>query len=183
MKKILMVLVLFVMAFAMPVSATNPTVTVTKTDRGKYLVYTISYSTAQTNRDTAFVYAENGGFFGIAGLGAHTSDSLYTAEMYSSEATADSVRHALYWQVTSKASPTTTAGSLAGWITVQVDSAVTQLNNPTYASADGCFGLAKFAKMRKAGLADKMRLMVTEIGTVAKDANQTVTILLLVSKR
>jgi hypothetical protein len=106
--------------------ATSPTVTVSKTNLGlRANLYSVSYGTTISNRDTAFVYNNDATWFAIDGVGAHDADSLITVECFSSEATADSIRHMLIYQVSSKASPNVTArGVSADWITAYVDSVV-----------------------------------------------------------
>lgn len=164
-----------------PVAYANaPTVTATKTSLGlRANLYSISYSTNISTVDTAFVYNDASTWFAIDGVGAHASDSLVTVECFSSETTADSVRHMLIYQVSSAASPNITArGVSSAWITAYVDSTV--LNNKTTGSNPG---ISTFAKVRLAGQATKMRILVAEIGTVTKDANQTITLRLLVPRR
>ncbi len=161
--------------------ATNPTVTVTKTDLGlRANRYTISFGTTQSNYDTAFVYSENSTWFSIDGVGAHLSDSLIVMECYSGEATADSVRFSIVWQISSAASPTVTAGTFPSsqWVTVKVDSVT--LNNKLPGSAPG---ISTLAKVRQTGQATKMRIIVHEINDHTKDANQTLTLRLLIPKR
>lgn len=164
--------------------ASAPTVTVTKTSLGlRANLYSISYSTNITLADTAFVYNDASTWFAIDGVGAHTSDSLITVECYSTltsaATTADSIRHMIIYQVSSKASPNVTArAKSADWITAYVDSTV--LNNKTTGSNPG---ISTFAKVRLAGQATKMRILVAEIGTNVKDANQTVTLRLVIPKR
>lgn len=160
--------------------ANAPTVTVTKTNLGlRANLYSISYATSITLADTAFVYNDASTWFAIDGVGAHVSDSLITVECFSSETTADSVRHMLVYQVSSAASPNITArGVSSAWITAYVDSTV--LNNKTTGSNPG---ISTFAKVRLAGQATKMRILVAEIGTNVKDANQTITLRLLIPRR
>lgn len=163
------------------VFAANPTVTVTKTDLGlRSNRYSISFGTNQTLYDTAFVYNDNSTWFSIDGVGAHFADSLITLECYSSETTADSVRFSIVWQVSSASSPTVTAGTFPSsqWATVKVDSVT--LNNKIPGSAPG---ISTLAKVRQAGQATKMRLIVHEINDHTKDANQTLTLRLLIPKR
>lgn len=160
--------------------ANSPTVTVTKTSLGlRANLYSISYSVIDDNADTAFVYNDASTWFAIDGVGAHASDSLITLECFTSETTADSVRHMIIYQVSSKASPNITArGVSSDWITAYVDSTV--LNNKTAGSNPG---ISTFAKVRLAGQATKMRILVAEIGTVTKDASQTVTMRLVIPRR
>lgn len=160
--------------------ASNPTVTVTKTNLGEnaYL-YSISFTTAITNADTAFIFNDAASWFAIDGIGKHPADSLITLECYSSEATADSVRFAIVYQVSSAASPSVTAGAYpsSGWTTALVDS-VTLLNKTPGANP----GISKFAKQRFAGQATKMRIVIYET-TTTKDATQTLTLRLVIPKR
>lgn len=164
--------------------AGNPTVTVTKTASLQTIRannYSISFSTGISVADTAFILNENSTWFSIDGVGAHPADSLITLECYSSEATADSVRLAILWQVSSAASPTVTAGTLpnSGWVTALVDSAT--LNNKTPGLSYS--GISKFQKVRLAGQATKMRIVVHEISGTVKDATQTITMRLNIPRR
>lgn len=161
--------------------AANPTVTVSRTDLGaRATLYSISFTTAVATVDSAFIFNSNSSWFAIDGVGAHAADSLITLECYSSEGTADSVRFAILYQVSSASSPTTTAGALpnSGWTTAFVDS--TTLNNKSPGVNPG---VSKFAKVRLAGQATKMRIIVHEINATAKDAAQTVTLRLVIPKR
>lgn len=163
------------------VFASNPTVTVTKTDLGaRANRYNISFTTLVANVDSAFIYNDASTWYAIDGVGAHVADSLVTLECYSSEATADSVRFAIVYQISSAASPTVTAGAIpnSGWVTAKVDSAT--LNNKTPGVNPG---ISSFAKVKLAGQATKMRIIVYEINSTAKDAAQTVTLRLLIPKR
>ena len=175
-------MVLLLVSPAPPAYATNPTVTVTKTVLGaRANLYSISFSTNDDNPDTAFIYNDASTWFAIDGVGAHFADSLITIECYSSEATADSVRLAILYQVSSKASPTVTAGTLpsADWVTALVDSVT--LNNKTPGLSYP--GVSKFPKLRFAGQATKMRIIVHEISGTLKDATQTITMRLLLPRR
>ena len=160
--------------------ANSPTVTVTKTNLGlRANLYSISFGTNISTRDTAFVYNDASTWFAIDGVGAHKSDSLVTVECYSSETTADSVRLMLVYQVSTKASPNLTfRNTILDWTTAYVDSVV--LNNKTPGNSPG---ISTFSKVRLAGQATKMRILVAEILEDAKDANQTVTLRLLIPKR
>lgn len=173
-----------ILATPNPMYALNPTVTVTKTASLQTLrarIYSIGVATTHiTGRDSAFIYNENSNWFAIDGVGAHSSDSLITIECFSSETTADSVRFSILYQVSSAASPTVTAGTLpnSGWVTAKVDS-VTMNNKTTGVNP----GVSTFAKVRLAGQATKMRIVVHEIGDTAKDANQTLTLRLVIPNR
>ena len=163
--------------------AGNPTVTVTKTaslQTQRANNYSISFSTGISVADTAFILNENSTWFSIDGVGAHPADSLITLECYSSEATADSVRLAILYQVSSAASPTVTAGTLpsSGWVTALVDSATLSNRTPGLSP-----GTSRFAKVRLAGQATKMRIVVHEISGTAKDATQTITMRLNIPRR
>lgn len=163
------------------VYASNPTVTVTKTVLGaRANLYSISFGTTAANADTAFIYNDASTWFAIDGVGAHESDSLITIECHSGEATADSIRLAILYQVTSIASPTVTAGTLpsTNWTTAMVDSVT--LNNKTTGLSPG---VSKFPKVRLAGQATKMRIVVHEISGTVKDATQTITMRLLIPRR
>lgn len=163
--------------------ASNPTVTVSKlSGTGENAeVYSISFSTAISNPDTVFIFNQNSAAFSIDGVGKHPADSLITLECYSSEATADSVRLAILYQVSSATSPTVTAATLpnSGWTTAFVDS--TTLNNKTPGLSYP--GISKFAKQRLAGQASKMRIVIHEISGTVKDATQTFTLRLVIPKR
>jgi hypothetical protein len=177
-------IVVLLLSPAPPVAwATNPTVTVTKTNLGEnaYL-YSISFSAGISSSDTVFIYNDASSFFAIDGVGKHPADSLITLESYSSETTADSVRWAIVYQVTSKITPTITAGTLpsADWITAYVDSVT--LNNRVTGRDPG---ISIFPKQRLAGQATKMRIVMYELNTAspAKDATQTLTLRLVIPKR
>ena len=174
-------LVVLLMSPQPTVYAGNPTVTVTKTVLGaRANLYSISFATGISVADTAFILNDASTWFAIDGVGAHPADSLITIECHSSEATADSIRLAILYQVTSIASPTVTAGTLpsTNWTTAYVDSVT--LNNKTTGLNEG---VSKFAKVRLAGQATKMRIVVYEINSTAKDATQTITMRLLVPRR
>lgn len=162
--------------------ASNPTVTVSKlSGTGENAeVYSISFSTAISNPDTVFIFNQNSSWFSIDGVGKHPADSLITLECYSSETTADSVRLAILYQVSSAASPTVTAATLpnSGWTTALVDSAT--INNRTTGLMPG---ISRFAKQRLAGQASKMRIVIHEISGTVKDATQTFTLRLVIPKR
>lgn len=170
------------------VFASNPTVTVTKTDLGaRANMYSISFSTNISLADTAFVFNNASTWFAIDGVCAHQFDDRITIECYSAltsgSTTADSIHFAIIYQVSSAASPTVTAGNFpnSGWITVKVDSVT--LNGKTPGSNPG---ISTFQKVRYAGQTTKMRIVVAEIQTgayTAKDANQTVTLRMLIPKR
>lgn len=172
-----------ILATPSPMYAANPTVTVAKTaslQTFRANIYSISFATRISLADTAFIFNENSNWFSIDGVGAHASDSLITMECYSSEATADSVRLAILYQVSSAAAPTVTAATYPSsqWVTAKVDSVT--LNNKTPGSSPG---ISTFAKLRLAGQANKMRIIVHEISGTVKDANQTITLRLLIPKR
>jgi hypothetical protein len=95
----------------------------------------------------------------------------------------DNGGHTLWNYFSSAASPTVTAGAFpnSGWVTAIVDSVT--MNNKTMGSNPG---ISRFFKVRYAGQATKMRIVVPELQTgayTAKDANQTVTLRILVPKR
>lgn len=166
--------------------ASNPTVTVSKLsgtgiNANNAQIYSISFSTGISNADTVFIFNQNSSWFSIDGVGRHPADSLITLECYSSEATADSVRLAILYQVSSAASPTVTAGTLPSsvWTTAFVDS--TTLNNKTPGLSYP--GVSKFAKQRLAGQASKMRIVIHEISGTVKDATQTFTLRLVIPAR
>jgi len=163
--------------------ASNPTVTVSKLSGTgiNAKVYSITFSTAISNADTVFIFNENSSWFSIDGVGKHPADSLITLECYSSEATADSVRLAILYQVSTASSPTVTAGTLpnSGWVTAFVDS--TTLHNKTMGLSYP--GVSKFAKQRLAGQASKMRIVVHEISGTVKDATQNFTLRLVIPGR
>lgn len=165
-----------------PAFASNPTVTITKTTALRAHYYAISIPFAVSLSDTAFIYNENSSWFSIDGVCAHPSDSLITLECYSSETTADSVRYAIMWQVSTKASPTVTAATLpsADWTIALTDSVT--LNNKTPGMTPG---ISKFSKLRLAGQATKMRIVIYELNTTnpVKDATQTLTLRLAIPRR
>jgi hypothetical protein len=166
------------------VYASNPTVTVTKSSSSyRADIYTVTFSTNISLADTAFVFNENGNWFGIDGVGSHSSDSLITVECFTSETTADSVHYGVIYQVSSAATPTVTAGTFinSGWVTAYVDSV--SFNNKATGSNPS---ISKFAKLRYAGQATKLRIVVAELQTgayTAKDANQNVTLRIVIPRR
>ena len=171
----LLVLALICATGVFIVYAASPTVTRTLYsgfDRAQ--VYSFSYGTNITNVDTAYIYNTGSGPFNVQNMGLAGADTMVTLELYTSEATADSVRHAILFQVSSKTSPNCTERSLTGsnqdWITVAIDSA--SFNNSALSTSPK---FIKFAKTRLAGRVPHMRVVIYEIGTVAKDANQTIT--------
>lgn len=146
--------------FALPLLAADPTVTVTKlqTPLSVY-VLNYSYSTAIADADSAFLYNEISSSTAIDVSSYGFVDSLFTLELKSSEATADSVRHTVIVQATSAASP-----SGADWHTVFTDA--TSFTNATKAHISFRF--------RRLTMAYKMRIIVFENDT-NKDATQTIT--------
>lgn len=166
-------------SYSPPTMASNPTVTVTKTfATANSKIYTITFTTNISNPDTAFIFDENGRAFTVEGLTKHPADSLVTMECYSAEATADSVRLAILYQVSSASSPTTTAGTLpnSGWVTAFVDSVT--MNNKTMGLSYP--GVSKFPKTRLSGQARVMRVIVHEISGTVKDATQSITLRLVI---
>lgn len=164
--------------------ASNPTVTVAKTaslQTQRASIYSITFTTNISTADTAFILNENSTWFSIDGVGAHPADSTITLECFSSETTADSVRLAILYQVSSAASPTVTAGTLpnSGWTTAWVDS--TTMNNKTMGLSYP--GVSRFLKLKYAGQATKMRIVVHEISGTVKDATQNITMRLVIPKR
>lgn len=154
------------------VYAAAPTVTTTARHYDRFSSYSFSYTTSIGTLDTSFIYFSNGPF-SMGGMGVAGADSMATLELWTSEATADSVRHAVYVQGTSKYSPNTTERSMTGssqeWHTILVDSA--SFNNL------GTSAIPKFIKIpwtRLAGRLPYSRIVITEIGSTAKDATQTV---------
>lgn len=154
------------------VYASSPTVTTTVKSWDYAKTYSFSYSTNITNVDTAYIYY-NSAPFNIQSTGIVGADSMATLELWTSEATADSVRHCIFIQGSSKTPASITERSLTGsaqnWHTFQVDSA--SLN------ASGNAATPKFVKVplsRSFGRLPYLRIVIAEIGTVAKDANQTI---------
>lgn len=163
--------------------ANNPTVTVTKAVTPRAITYTYTYSTNISLADTAFLFTDASSWLAIDGVGAHEADSLITIECYSSETTADSVHHSIIYQVSSASAPSTTAGlsPSSGWVTAFVDSTSFHSkvpgSNPT---------VSKFPKLRFAGQATKMRILIAEMQTgayTAKDANQNITLRVNIPRR
>lgn len=182
-KSLWFIAIAFVLTTA-SVFANNPTVTVTKTDLGaRANMYSVSFSTNISLADTAFIFNDASTWFAIDGVCAHQFDDRITIESFASETTSDSIHFAIIYQVSSASSPTVTAGNFpnSGWITVKVDSVT--LNGKTPGSNPG---ISTFQKVRYAGQTTKMRIVVAEIQTgayTAKDANQTVTLRILIPKR
>jgi len=152
--------------------AASPTVTCTVKNYDYAKTYSFSYSTNITNVDTAFIYY-NSAPFNIQSTGIVGADSMATLELWTSEATADSVRHCIFIQGSSKTPASVTERSITGsaqnWHTIQVDSA--SLNN------SGNSTTPKFVKVpisRAFGRLPYLRIVIAEIGTTAKDANQTI---------
>lgn len=165
----------------------NPTVTVTKTTAARYHLYTINFSTGVLNAalDTAFIFNENNSWFPIEGVGAHPTDSLITMECFAVQTSmaktpaADSVRFTILWQVSSATSPSVTTGlsPSSDWVTALND--ITTFSNVTVGSSPL---VAKFPKMRLAGQATKMRILVLE-QSQSKGVRQSVTLRLLIPRR
>lgn len=164
--------------------ANNPTVTVTKTNiSSRAVLYTATFSTNISLADTAFIFNENGNWFSIDGTTAHEFDNEITIECYTSETTADSIHYNILYQTTSATSPTVTAGALpnSGWVTAIVDS--TNFNGVAAGTSPS---VSHFYKVRYAGQATKMRIIVAELQTgayTAKDANQNVTLRIVIPRR
>lgn len=159
--------------------AANPAVTTTKlSGTGQNAqVFTVTFTTNISLADTAFIFNPNASFFAIDGVGRHPADSLITLETWSSEATADSIRLAIEYQVSSASNPTVTAGTFlnVGWVTALVDSVT--LNNKTQGRDPG---ISRFAKVRLAGQASKMRIIIHEISGTVKDATQNISLRLVI---
>lgn len=163
--------------------AGNPTVTVSKlSGTGQSAtVFSVTFTTNISVADTAFIFNQNASWFAIDGVGRHPADSLITVEGFSSETTADSVRLAIVYQVSSATSPTVTAGTFSnsGWVTAWTDSITMNNKIPgiTYP------GVSKFAKSRLAGQASKLRIVVHEISGTVKDATQNITLRVVIPSK
>lgn len=140
--------------------AAQPTVTVSKlqTPLSVY-VLNYSYSTAIASADSAFLVSEASSSTHIDISSYGFVDSLFSLELKSSEATADSVRHTVIVQVTTAASPAD-----ADWHTVFTDAS--SFTNAVKAHIP--------FRIRRLTMAHKMRIIVFENDT-NKDATQTIT--------
>lgn len=167
MKKNIVLLLLFC---AGSLFAARPTVTVTKparTETSKLKYYEFTYSTAIADLDTAYIYDENGLWFNADGIGY--TDSTLTIELWSSETTADSVRHTVALFVNSDdASPALATAVLA------TSDATSFTNTLT--------GHVTFNIKAEIGLSKRFVIAILENDT-NKDATQTITGRILIPKQ
>jgi len=145
-------------------NAAQPTVTVTASteSRDSRVVYNYSFATAIATLDTTVLYKTGTTPFYVGYLGSVTNpDSVVTLYIRSAEATVDSVRKKIVWQISYKDSPSTNVAS-TDWRSFQTDTADSS-------KAD----LLNFNPHRT-GVPYKLRVLIIETDA-NKDATQTFT--------
>ena len=150
-----------------PAMLTQPTVTITSYTKSRYYLHEFSFATAIASLDSAFIYKDSdSNWFSTEGIAYE--DSVITLELYSSEATADSVRLTILVYVNSKnTSPTFASAVLA------VTDATSFSNTVT--------GHVNLSIPRQIGLSSRFMIVLLE-NDANKDATQTITGRLLIPR-
>jgi len=135
--------------------------------------YTFTFQTFSSTRDTFLLLNEDGSWIDLGGVCDYYWDSPMFLQANSTEKTTDSIRFAVSWQLSW--APKAKASVLGNmWFNAALDSSTLNNDKPIGRLS----GLLKFNRSHNLSGVEKMRIMVFEIGSTAKDAAQEVTMIL-----